>query len=361
MKSFFLRPPAEPDTARRGRCGTAPAGDGPARRIWFKGAPALLGLGLLLLSGCRTEVDLPQGYALIYGVADYSAAGLSSLNYTDDDARAMADLFYARGWNVRLRIDEGAAGGVPGSVSIPDADVGPATLTQLEADIAALTAEAAPNSRFLINISSHGLQAASEEGLEPAGSDGYQEWFFLYSDTPLTIPSSGTHASWEGQVLQDDSLGVLLSRLPGNMKMVVVDACFSGGLIGDSPTVDPYPQAYQGQEGTVNLVTALNRYYNYDPRAYILAEEALVLAAAGERESSIELGGDINHGLFTYHFLQSPARADADGDGWVTFGEAADHGINGVLSTQGSYLSQYYYYLPRLSGSGVDFVLFRAD
>lgn len=359
MKLISLRPTAASDHARRGRFGTAPAGDGPARRLWFKAAPALLGLSLLLLSGCRAEVELPQGYALIYGVADYSAAELKTLTYTDDDARAMADLLAARGWDVKLRIDNGTAGSVPGSNTIPDNQVGPATLAQLKADIDAL-ADVPGDSRFLINISSHGFQAASEEGLEPAGSDGYQEWFFLYSDTPLTIPSSGTHVSWKDQVLQDDYLGVLLSRLPGNMKMVVVDACHSGGLIGDSPTVDPYPQAYQGREGTISLAEALNRYYTYDPRADILAEEALVLAAAGEREFSWEIE-EISHGLFTYHFLQSPARADADGDGWITFGEAADHSIRGVVETQGNFIGQQDYYLPRLSGSGVDFVLFRAD
>jgi hypothetical protein len=370
MKSFFSRRQVKPVMTWRGLF--RPALEF-ASRNRFRAAPVLLGLALLMLSGCRTEVELPQGYALIYGVADYSAAGLGSLNYTDDDARAMADLFSAKGWDVKLRIDNGTAGSVPGSTTIPDNEVGPATLAQLEADIAVLAGQAAPGSRFLINISSHGLQAASEVGLEPDGGDGDQEWFFLYSDIPLTIPYSGTHASWEGQVLQDDYLGVLLSRLPEGMKMVVVDACHSGGLIGDSPTVDPYPQIYQGQEGTISLAEALNRYYNYDPRADILADEALVLAAAGERESSVELGG-INHGIFTYQFLQSPAKADDNGDGWITFGEAADYSISTTVGFQESLIQAYqedpvnnppyftpYLYLPRLSGSGVDFVLFRAD
>ena len=335
-------------------------------------APVLLGLAVLILAGCSTEVKPPQGYALIYGVADYSAAGLGSLNYTDDDAWAMAELFLAQGWDVKLRIDDGD---VPGNSNFPDP--GPATLTQLKADIAAL-ADVPRGSRFLINISSHGAQASYDEGLEPAAGDHKQEWFFLYSpvnlqtefdsfDQPLWNPA------WEDYVLQDDYLGVLLSQLPEGMKMVVVDACHSGGLIGDSPTVDPYPQAYQGREGTISLAEALNKYYNYDPRADILAEEALVLAAAGERESSIEMGG-INHGLFTYHFLQSPVKADADGDGWITFGEAADYSISATVGYQQSLIRAYeedpvnntfysssYLYLPRLSGSGVDFVLFQAD
>ena len=332
---------------------------------------------LLILGGCNFTVYLPQGYALVYGVADYELQEVTSLNYTDDDARDIADLLDRKGWEVRLRIDDGSEDSSPGGMRVKN--TAPASLDQLKKDITDLAAAAPKGSRFLFYFAGHGNQASGKAGEEPNGGDANQEWLFFYGENPLELSSSGItsrelswNASWEDVALQDDQLGTLLGRLPEGMRMVVIDACNSGGFIGTSSSVDPHPQDYTGGGGNYQLSSAIEAYLNYSDGggADILSREALVAAAAGEREESLEdhplrqetsQAPKFEHGLFTYGFLEAVSQGDANNDGWITLGEAADYAAEVVKNFQNNFLASESYFLPRLSGSGVDYILFSAD
>src|SRR6056297_3383844 len=74
--------------------------------------PLLLSV-LLLLFSCKVNPTPPDRYALVYGVSDYDETisyngyYFPSLDYTDDDAVAMASLLEQKGYEVRLRLNNG--------------------------------------------------------------------------------------------------------------------------------------------------------------------------------------------------------------------------------------------------------------
>ncbi|MFW5711552.1 MAG: hypothetical protein ACOCZA_06350, partial [Spirochaetota bacterium] len=74
----------------------------------------------LSAAACKINPTPPDRYALVYGVSDYSAAGISSLNYTDDDARSVAEMLHSKGFEVHLRIDN-ENGSYPYATSVAEA------------------------------------------------------------------------------------------------------------------------------------------------------------------------------------------------------------------------------------------------
>jgi hypothetical protein len=148
-----------------------------------------------------------------------------------------------------------------------------------------------------------------------------------------------------------------------------VDACFSGGLIGQVYDVDTTaPQYYDGNEtrdGSLGLI--LNAFFSPDS-ADIPPEEAIVITAAGEREVSLEELNVYKHGIFTYYLLQT-AYQDRNGDGLITTSEAYSYTRYMLMNDWNAYVAQNYssaqypdlQYYPRISGGPVDYVLFEAD
>lgn len=330
-----------------------------------KTVPGFLVLLFLMLTSCTGTIIPPSGYALIYGVADYSPMGVSSLTVTDDDARDMADLLDSKGWDVKLRIDDGINATTPGSTYVDNS--AEASLYQLETDIAELALTAAEGSRFLIYFAGHGTQYISDDGSEQLFSDDYQEGLIFYGTSTLTLQSTtdgylAWHSSWEDIVLTDDYLGTLMTQLPEGMRMAVIDACNSGGFLGTSAAIDPYQGDYIDGDTIFPLLTPFVNYLllPFGDDADVLAEEALVLAAAGEAEESLE-DSYLGNGIFTHYFLQSPSLGDANGDGWVTLGEAADYTREMITEDPDEWIPESQAYLPRLSGSAVDYILFEAD
>ena len=332
---------------------------------------ALLLAGLVLLLGSCREPEMPRGYALIYGVTDYSPAwnnfllnsyDLSDLTYTYDDAVAMAELFREKGWEVRLRLDDGTA-------TVDDWDeIGRADLATFQSDIAELSILMEADDRFLFDYSGHGYDSSlggeGNNNSEPASGISGDEWIFLYTDTGVDWSTD----LWSDHTLNDDMLGAELSKLPNRIKTVILDSCHSGGFLGTNAGVDTLPADYTTSTDILteenlgaDAIDAVQAWFYYPDvaQADVLPSQALVLAAAGEAESSME-DPYYGHGIFTYYFLESPTKGDADGDGWVTVGEAYSHCLERIEEDWNTnYPSAAY--LPHLSGSPLDFVLFAAD
>ena len=337
---------------------------------------ALLSFSVLSGVSCSLFRDVSvTGYVFSYGVDDYgilfqdgigNSFVLNNLTYTDDDAYAVYNMFSSRGYNAYLRINDGGVyngGGIyPDTVSLS------AAKSQLETDIAWAAANAGSEDTVVFFFAGHGgpvNSAPGEEVKDPIwSSDGTRarnDWFFLYS------PSNVDYADLEDNFLSDDTLGELLESIPKGKIVVIFDSCNSGGFIGDSIYYDPWNDpVYDSSGGAVINEPEINAYNppsigdlisswanglsGYD----VKADVALVLAAAGEQEESLESSGT-EHGIFTYFLLQTPGRGDLNGDGYVSLFEMYEYTSQSLTDYIGYGINSYH---PRITGSAVDFIIF---
>ncbi len=320
----------------------APAGaPPPARRTLL---PVLAALAALLaLAGCRFSIDYHR-YAVVYGVANYTALDPQyDLTYTYDDAVDMNTLLASQGFTVIQRLN------------------GEVTRDHLEADFAGFAAQAGPDDLFLFYFTGHGgaVDAAGNplpyplpEGVTPAA-----EVIYLDADTapnPMTSPYPMTSSE----------LAVRLADIPARKRVVIIDACNSGGFIGNRLEGDRLPPDYLGGEQPLFgvLGKAISLYANFGQSGGDIPPSlALVMAAAGEREVSWETGYPWEHGIFTYFLLKAPAQADGNRDGFVTVSETYGYVRDAIEKEWNSVPSGIdSIFAPRVSGGPVDFVLFEA-
>jgi len=304
----------------------------------MKNCCILFGFILLIIS-CAPGPTVPSGTAYIYGVTQYG--GPYDLSYTDDDARDMAQLFSDAGYDANLRIDGGGEEGTE-----------PATVAQLEEDIAEFASGAAAGEVFVFFFAGHGLQYLPEGAdiLEPSYGDDYDEWLVFYG----FIPGVSSFQASDG-ALTDNALAAMLGDIEGAVKLVILDSCHSGGFIGDSPFVDPIPQNSSEEEQPLFAGT-IQAYFGFSKNAArdISSPDTFVLAAAGEPESSREEGA-LSNGVFTYAFLEAALNGDRDENGYTTLNEIYRYMDEGW--EQRPYTSGFH---PHLSGSPVDLILFSA-
>ncbi|MFW5769023.1 MAG: caspase family protein [Spirochaetota bacterium] len=315
----------------------------------FKHA-ALLFLTLAVLGcflGCKLGPgDIPGGVAVIYGVAVYPDLDDSDLTYTDDDGRAMRDLFVAKYGSSNVIFRESA--GNPGD---------DATRARLEQDLQDAANLVGPGDNFVFYFSGHGGQTDSlPESREGPGSDSLDELIF-FQDAAF---DSGTD-TWTAGALSEEELLALLQPIPTSRKFVIIDACNSGGFVGTSADVDGTSQDYDSYSVTDGLARSIELYIRYPEigSSDLPYNEAIVLSAAGEREFSYE-SGTIGHGVFTYFFLDTPTRGDLNGDGAVTIDEAFRYTSDRIDEQWNTYLPSDQFH-PHVSGGPVNYVLFSAE
>lgn len=292
-----------------------------------------------LLAACRFEPDYDK-YAIVYGLSDYQGLG-NDLRYCDDDAQEMAALLAGQGFDVIVRVSVDATTD--------------ATHDQLLADFADVALRVGPADLFLFYYSGHGAQvpaADPQADEDAAGADAPDEAIVMFNLAPSELV-----------FYLDDELSADLRAIPCDKKIVIVDACFSGGVIGNQLEHDAVPPDYEGLVGGFlsGLVEAISLYGSYDGRGSDVAPgNALVLAAAGEREESFEDDPPYENGVFTYFLLQAAARGDANGDGWVTLREAYAFTRRRIDAEWNLWVPLSTRFAPRVSGGPVDYVLFEA-
>jgi len=289
--------------------------------------PALvLAASLAVLPSCTLDLDYDR-YAIVYGISDYPGTG-NDLTSAHLDAQAMRDLFEDQGFQVRLQIDDSA------------------TKAQLATDFSSLEAAATIDDLFVFYFSGHGGQtiAGTNGGTENTpDSDSEEEYIALY-DADLT----------------DDELATLVRTIPCVRKVVILDACFSGGFIGNSLEADAIPPNYS-EEGSNGLFEALDNaiylYANFqDYGSDIPPGEALVIAASGEQDYAYETD---DNGVMTGYLLESATLGDLNRDGYITVSESYFY----IYRNINKYFNKLYgpsgdAFFPHVSGGPVDYVLF---
>ena len=312
------------------------------------------------LSSCALIDFVPQGYVFSYGVSDYPGTA-NDLNFTDDDARSIYTMFNVAGYESHLRVNGG--GGTYGGT-----EEAPATLMQLEADIAYAAERATTKDTIVFYFSSHGTQiqntsdSEDDEPTDPEGSlfsgQAADEYVLLY------YPTWELDTDPESVYLSDNTLQLLLSSIPHGKIVVIIDACYSGGFIGDSNYLDIWDDPYYQGDGdsyTVPDIDDLISSWSHSLAGYdVKAETALVLAAAGEYEESQEFYDSDQYpdqGIFTYYLLETPEKGDIDGDGYVSLFEMYEY-VSYKLRKNWNDPNPVKSFHPRITGSAVDFFLF---
>ncbi len=296
----------------------------------------LAALGAATLAGCRFSVDYHR-YAIVYGVADYSPAGLGAndLTYPSIDAQELAAQLEDQGFEVlpRLRLDSAA------------------NRANLEADFQQVKLAASPDDLFLFYFSGHGGPVDDAGNPLPQGVPAAAEVLYLDATTapdPLTI----------------SQLASLLADIPARKRVVILDACNSGGFIGSHLEADRFEPDYMGNKDSLFgvLGKAVSLYANFAGSGGLIPPSlSLVMAAAGSREFSFETDGYQN-GIFTYYLLQAAQRGDRNRDGWVTVSEAYGYVRDAIEAEWNRRFppGSIEIFAPRVSGGPVDFVLFQA-
>ena len=298
------------------------------KRFW---RPAMVAMLAVLLPACSYEIDYDR-YAIVYGISDYALFGTGSgdLEFCHVDAEDMASLLYHQGYEVLLQTDLSA------------------TYSQLEADIATVEHEAGAGDLFLFYFSGHGLQSSDIRGGESTTADSAQEGILLNE--------GGDH-----MVLIDDDLGKLVERVSCDRRIVIIDACNSGGFIDNELEADAFPPDYTGDENNIfdTIGQSISLYLNFAGGGCdIPPETALVISASGEQEYSFEQGSPYNHGIFTYYLLEASTEGDSDRDGFVTVLEALKYVRDKIQTDWNASLGGSYQFMPHGSGGPVDYILF---
>jgi hypothetical protein len=204
-------------------------------------------------------------YALIVGIADYYE---NPLEYTDDDA-----------WDFANQLLQ--------SPSMWDADNiilllnSDATTVNFIAGLNAISAQATPNDVLVIFYSGHGSQWGDMPPLDEV--DGLDE-ALCFLDYDMT----------------DDWLAALLNNVPVGQLLVLVDACYSGGLIRGQSEKKVAPQSIGvglGEDLVRELSASTKDLGN-------LSRSVVVISASADDEYSIEWT-DFRHGVFTYYLLEA--------------------------------------------------------
>ena len=306
-------------------------------------APSRLAAGLLLaglagLSSCALNVPYDK-YAIVYGVSLYDD-GLPegiypNLTYPNEDADSMEAMLLAQGYTVLKKTNSSG------------------NLTNLLSDITTVAGAAREQDLFLFYFSGHG--GYSGTGPEPSGADSSTEWIYLRgSVAPLNLSAT----------LNDDQLVAAFAPIAARKKVIIIDACNSGGFIGNELEADGEPASLvEGSDSIVELAAqAIRLWANFDgSSADIPPWEAIVLSAAGERELSYEMGLPYGHGIFTYYLLEAETQSDQDRDGWVTVTEAFAYATKMIYQDWNyGYGFPSAVFSPHVSGGPVDYVLFEA-
>ena len=345
----------------------------------------LLLTALLSFSACELNPKAPDRYALIYGVARYETAPSSlNLSWTTRDAISLAEKLDDKGYKVYLRLDDGTTTiidnkgtGDPGDdetiqdYGFDSGDIGVASLAQMEADIRKIKKKANKKSIVLWYYSGHGSsktdyfgEGALPDKSESSGSNSDDEWLIPYSGDYDALDN---YSTWGNIALSDDRLASLLQKLPSKKKVLIIDACLSGGFIGSSYDSDTAPQDYSQSDDQVNDVfgEAFRSYFS-DSSADFRWKDGVAITASGEAEYSYEDASysngtpSIKHGFFTLGLLKGFSK-DKNNDGYISTMELYRSAKNYVERKFNDLYTDPTDYLPRISGGSVDYVLFEAD
>ncbi len=222
-----------------------------------------------------TGIHAEKKYALIIG-SNYKGnkAGISELNLCEADAEYMQSQIKKIGSFTDVKMLLGR-------------DV---TKSNIEREITSLGKKAAKDDVVFLYFAGHGYYQR-----DASAKNGMRNYIVCY-DRPH---------------LSDDELNEYLGAIQSPKTILALDCCFSGGITKKGKKTRgeeiPIPEGVQG------TVKESDDFY---------FQNKVIISSADDNQTAIELGGNINHGIFTYHFGRAMESADLNGDKVITALEA---------------------------------------
>ncbi|PJZ71148.1 hypothetical protein CH373_01115 [Leptospira perolatii] len=234
---------------------------------------SVIGIILLFVS---SDVFAQKRYGLIFG-SNYTGnkAGIPELNLCEADAKYLHDEIKRVGKFDDIKILLGKS----------------VTKDNIEREIKALGSRAKDEDTVFLYFSGHGAFQR-----DASAKNGMRNLIICY-DRPH---------------LSDDELNDYLAKIKSPKTVFVFDCCFSGGIAkkGKATRGSASVPIPEGSDGTVRQ----------DPQDFFFQDKAII-SSADDNETAIEVGGNINHGIFTYNFGKALS-ADLNKDDVVTALEA---------------------------------------
>lgn len=124
--------------------------------------------------------------------------------------------------------------------------------------------------------------------------------------------------------LSDDELNEYLKAIKTEKAVFALDCCYSGGIAkkGKATRGDKEVPIPDGKQGTVK-----------QGGDDFFFQNKVIISSADDNQTAIEVGGTINHGIFTYHFGRAIENGDLNGDKVVTALEAFFKAREEVMKT----------------------------
>jgi hypothetical protein len=227
-------------------------------------------------------------WAIVVGAAEYTAPTIKSLNFPDDDAYRFHSFLKSpeggaiKDEQIRLFIDESA------------------TRANIIKSLMEFSEQATSEDVFIFYFSGHGLPGAF-----------------------LPIDSDGTTNQ-----LRYKELLEILKRSKAKSKIIIADACYSGGLIN-----------FKGEE----LKNSMDNYYN----AIHKSQGGLVLLMSSKAEETAIENNGLRQGVFSHYLLKGlKGAANRDSDELIRINELFDY----VQSNVSFYTNEYQ--TPMIYGDG---------
>ncbi|TGN20857.1 caspase family protein [Leptospira idonii] len=150
---------------------------------------------------------------------------------------------------------------------------------------------------------------------------GKEDSVFLYfSGHGMTTPDPKTKNGTRNHLIcydrphiSDEELNEFLSAIKSTKTVFVLDCCYSGGISKKGKNTKGAAEIpiAQGNDGVVRQ-NADDYYF----------QDKAIISSSDDNQTSIEVGGTINHGIFTYNFGNALEKADLNNDSVVTALEA---------------------------------------
>jgi len=277
----------------------AAAGDNDKIMVWEIEAPTLVATPSPIQKRAKASnpvahpasiADHGDTYAVIIGISRYRHSGISTLHYTDEDARGFYDFLVSpQGGrvpenNIKLLIDKDA------------------TLVNIRTALGVfLSKHAKRNDTVFIYYAGHG---APETDFSGTSDDGTNKYIIPYDADPDILYATGFPMT---------EVKTIFNRIEAERLVFFIDSCYSGAAGG---------RTFLSQKLKTRGLRISRKFLD---NSVSQGSGRIIITASRPNEKSLELDS-IRHGIFTHYLLEGlRGKADSNQDSVVHLREVFDY------------------------------------